>query len=74
MNGTFYYPKLDLIATAVFLKDAETLEDAHPRERDKMLFLRKNLKHVTEEKSPFKNVSVNVHYDLAVCWSKCNRI
>ena len=65
-NGTFYYPKLDLIATAVFLEDAVTLKDAHPREREKMLFLRNNLKYVTEEKSPFKSVTVNVHYDLVV--------
>ncbi len=40
-NGTFYYPKLDLIATAVFLQDATTLADAHPREREKMLHLKK---------------------------------
>lgn len=65
-NGTFYYPKLDLVATAVFLSDAVTLEEAHPREREKMLFLRKNLLHTAMEKSPFKNVSVNVHYDLLV--------
>lgn len=66
INGTFHYPKLDLIATAVFLKDAVSLADAHPRERDKMLFLRKNLQHVSEEKSPFKDVAVNVHYNLEV--------
>ncbi len=64
--GTFYYPKLDLIATACFLEDVATLKDAHPRERDKMLFLRKNLKCVVPEKSPFKNLYVNVHYDLEI--------
>jgi hypothetical protein len=65
-DGTFYYPKLDLIATAVFLEDVTTLKDAHPREREKMLFLRKNLKCVVAEKSPFKNLYVNVHYDLEI--------
>jgi hypothetical protein len=65
-NGTFYYPKLDLVATAVFLKDALTLEEAHPRERDKMLFLRQHLQHTAKEKSPFKNIAVNVHYDLLI--------
>ncbi len=65
-NGTFYYPKLDLIATAVFLEDAVTLKNAHPREREKMLFLRNNLHYITEEKSPFKNVVVTVQYDLQV--------
>ncbi len=65
-DGTFYYPKLDLLATAVFLADAVTLSHAHPREREKMLHLRKNLHSVSEEKSPFKNISVKVHYDLQI--------
>lgn len=65
-EGTFYYPKLDLLATAVFLPDAVTLANAHPKEREKMLRLRKNLKTVSMERSPFKNVSVKVHYDLAI--------
>jgi len=65
-DGTFYYPKLDLLATAVFLEDAVTLKDAHPAEREKMLFLRDNLKCVVTEKSPFKSIEVNVHYDLVL--------
>jgi len=65
-NGTFYYPKLDLIATAVFLEDAVTLKDAHLREREKMLYLRQNLNAVVQEKSPFKNLYVNVHYQLDI--------
>ena len=65
-EGTFYYPKLDLLATAVFLPDAVTLANAHPKEREKMLKLRKNLKTVSMEKSPFKNLEVKVHYDLAI--------
>lgn len=63
-DGTFYYPKIDLLATAVFLSDADTLTHAHPREREKMLQLRKSLRSVSEEKSPFKDVSVIVHYEL----------
>jgi len=65
-DGTFYYPKLDLLATAVFLSDADTLESAHPREREKMLYLRKHLRSVSMEKSPFKDIAVNVHYDLEI--------
>ncbi|MCW3087520.1 MAG: hypothetical protein JWQ78_906 [Sediminibacterium sp.] len=65
-DGTFYYPKIDLLATAVFLSDADTLQHAHPREREKMLQLRKNLRSVSEEKSPFKDLSVMVHYDLEI--------
>jgi hypothetical protein len=63
-KGTFYYPKLDLLATAVFLQDPHTLNNAHPREREKMLWLRKNLRCINEEKSPFKNITVKVHYEL----------
>lgn len=65
-NGTFYYPKVDLLATAVFLDDVENLSGAHVREREKMMFLRKNLKCVLPEKSPFQNTQINVHYDLNV--------
>jgi len=65
-RGTFYYPKLDLLATAVFLDDVSTLTNAHPREREKMLYLRKNLQCCIREKSPFKNVHVDVHYDLKI--------
>lgn len=65
-NGTFYYPKLDLIATAVFLDDVKELTRAHPRERQKMLYLRENLRCSALEKSPFKNINVNVNYELVL--------
>jgi hypothetical protein len=63
-GGTFYYPKLDLIATAVVLEDAITLENAHPREKQNIMFMRQNLSYTRIEKSPFKNISIKVHYDL----------
>ncbi len=65
-EGTFYYPKIDLLATAVFLDDAISLNNAHPSEREKMLHLRDHLNCVITEQSPFKKVEVNVHYDLVV--------
>jgi hypothetical protein len=65
-NGTFYYPKLDLLATAVFLEDVKELSSAHPRERQKMLQLRENLTSYAVEKSPFKNINVHVYYELAI--------
>ncbi len=65
-NGTFYYPKIDLLASACILKDAVTLSNTHPREREKMLFLRNNLESYVRERSPFKNIYVNVHYELVV--------
>lgn len=63
-HGTFYYPKLDLLATAVVLENAITVPKAHPREIEKIFNLRKNPSAVHFEKSPFKNFYINVHYDL----------
>lgn len=63
-GGTFYYPKADLIATAVVLEDAIKLNNAHPREKENIMFMRQNLQHSREEKSPFKNLIIKVHYDL----------
>ena len=71
-NGTFYYPKLDLIATAVFLDDVQNLTHAHTRERQKMLYLRENLTCSTIEKSPFKNVNVKINYELNIPNSNSN--
>ncbi len=65
-KGTFYYPKLDLIATALYTVDAINLPLAHAREREKIFYLRENPNHVAEEKSPFKNQMVNVHYQLSI--------
>ena len=65
-DGTFYYPKLDLLATVCMHEDLETLSDAHKRERDKIMFLRENLEATVKEKSIFKNLIINVHYDLEI--------
>lgn len=65
-NGTFYYPKIDLLATACFLEDVNELKNAHPREREKMQYLRENPVTISKEKSPFKDLFVNVHYNLVI--------
>lgn len=65
-EGTFYYPKIDLLATTVLLEEVPTFKNALPRERDKMRYLKDNLNCVLHEKSPFKNIDVNVSYDLEV--------
>lgn len=69
-EGTFYYPKLDLLATACVLEDSFTLKNAHLREKEKLLYLRENLQCDIVEKSPFKNLYVNVHYNLAIASAK----
>lgn len=64
--GTFYYPKLDLLATAAVLENAIELPIAHPREQARIKMMRQNLHLVNDEKSPFKNVDIKVHYDLEI--------
>ncbi|MDB5193136.1 MAG: hypothetical protein JWQ96_2699 [Segetibacter sp.] len=71
-KGTFYYPKIDLVATALFTEDIIALPDAHPREREKIMFLRENLEHVGEEKSPFKGLMVHIHYSLKIASANPN--
>lgn len=41
-EGTFYYPKDDLLATALILKDPNKLEFARPKEREIIFNLRDN--------------------------------
>lgn len=48
-NGLFYYPKEDLIATAVLLCDVNELSTADPKERESILNLRNNPIHTTIE-------------------------
>lgn len=64
IEGTFYYPKIDLIATALFSDDLINLTSAHTREKEKIFYLRANPEHLSREKSPFKNHYINIHYAL----------
>jgi hypothetical protein len=63
-KGTFYYPKIDLIATALYSDDLINLSAAHPREKEKIFYLRAHPEHVAREKSPFKNHYVSIRYKL----------
>lgn len=65
-NGTFYYPKLDLLATIVLLDDAQTITQADEIERERIFHLRTHLNQVYTEKSPIRNLDVEIHYDLAL--------
>jgi hypothetical protein len=48
-NGTFYYPKLDLVATAMILNDVNTLSLADPIEKESIMSLRANPTQVRKE-------------------------
>jgi hypothetical protein len=64
-NGTFYYPKEDLIATAVIINDTENLPTAEPDERTIIQDLRLNLFQHKHEQGP-KGRTLDVVYDLAI--------
>lgn len=63
-KGTFYYPKLDLLATLVVQKDAEGLSNASDLEKSRMLDLRKNPVQLTMEQA--RRQTVEIDYNLAL--------
>lgn len=62
-EGTFYYPKDDLLATVVLQKDACNLSNASELETGRIFDLRKNPVQVTMEKGK-KNQLIEIEYDL----------
>jgi hypothetical protein len=63
-SGTFFYPKLDLVATSIVMKDPYKLPKADPEEREIILNIRENLKCEKIEKGPKGEFLVN--YDLII--------
>ncbi|MDQ3072488.1 MAG: hypothetical protein M3Q97_04380 [Bacteroidota bacterium] len=63
-EGTFYYPKLDLLATAMILKDPETLTSADPFERERIFSLRDQPKQTAHEIG--RTAEFDIEYDLFV--------
>lgn len=61
-SGTFFYPKLDLVATSIVMKDPYNLPKADPEERDIILGIRNNLKCEKIEVGPKGDFLVK--YDL----------
>lgn len=51
-NGSFYYPKEGLIATALEIKDIDNLPLANPAERDYIFDLREKINFKTVESGP----------------------
>jgi hypothetical protein len=73
-NGTFYYPKLDLVATALFLPDVDTLSKADEETRSHINYLRTHPIGVRNE--IIKKREVIIDYQLAIPnlgdWHKLN--
>lgn len=63
-SGTFFYPKLDLVATSIVMKDPLNLPLAEPSEREFIFDLRSNLKSQKLEFGPKGEFLVN--YDLII--------
>lgn len=63
-EGKFYYPKLDLIATACFVKDTELLEGGDPRETDVIFSLKENLNTVRDEENRGRKLLVDYQLEI----------
>jgi hypothetical protein len=61
-NGTFYYPKEDLVATAVIIKDPDVLSKADVEERAIIIGLRNNPLQTRKEITP--RGELEIEYDL----------
>lgn len=63
-KGTFFYPKLDLVATLAVLKDVKNLPLALPEERDYIFDLRRNLNCERVETTPKGQIEIT--YNLKI--------
>jgi hypothetical protein len=61
-EGTFIYPKLDLLATTIIIKDLANLPNALPKEKDLILELREKQKLKRLESGP--KGDMEIYYDL----------
>lgn len=63
-SGTFFYPKLDLVATSIVMKDPYNLPKADASEREVIQELRNNLQSTKSEIGP--KGEFLVEYDLVI--------
>jgi len=63
-NGTLYYPKDDLLATVVILKDVSRLSSAEPSEKEKIFNLRKNPQQKIVESSTRGEIEIEYNLDI----------
>jgi len=62
--GTFYYPKIDLLATVCMVDDSESLKDGNREEVKKIFDLRRNLNVEKEENNRGRDLRIN--YQLGI--------
>lgn len=63
-NGTFYYPKLDLLATVLILRDLKNLSAADEENKRAIMTLRDNLQGVRIEE--LRKKKIEIHYDIEI--------
>lgn len=63
-DGTFYYPKLDLIATTMVLKDVPTLIKAYEEDKIAIMKIRENLNITRLE--VLRKKELTIHYQIAI--------
>lgn len=61
-DGTFYYPKIDLIATVCLLDDSDKFTDGNKEEVDRIFSLREKPQQVVVEKN--RGRMLEIEYDL----------
>ncbi len=64
-DGTFYYPKIDLLATIVMQKDNANLPQASALETNRIFDLRKNPVQIANEEARKKQI-VEINYNLLI--------
>lgn len=67
-NGTFYYPKINLLATVCCIRDIVELPLCNPIERERIMDLRAHPIQAAVEAYPFRKEAPHIHisYDLVV--------
>jgi hypothetical protein len=63
-DGTFYYPKLDLVATTMILKDVPTLSKAHEGDKNAIINIRENLNISRVE--VLRRKEITIHYAIQI--------
>ncbi len=63
-NGTFYYPKLDLVATTMLLKDVPVLSKAYEEDKIAIMKIRDNQKIIHTE--ILRKKEITIHYDIEI--------
>jgi hypothetical protein len=63
-NGTYYYPKLDLVATAAMMQNVDTLSETDETIKEKILNLRETPNQIIHEN--YRGREVVINYQLAL--------